>query len=972
MATAAMVMKDMHRLFDGGTVAGLSDAELLEGFLARRDEEAFAALVSRHGAMVLGTCRAVLHDAGAVEDVFQATFLVLARKAGSVRGRDALGGWLHRVAFRAAVQANKASARRRLEERKAAEMRATTATSDEARDDLRALIHAEVERLPEALRLPVVLCDLGGMSREQAAAELRWTEGTVRGRLARGRAKLKTRLARHGVAPTVATLAAAMAREATAAVPGAWIAATARPASASLAGKAAAGASAAIAAGVIRAMLVARVKVAAGLVLALGMAAGATAGLMASGLGPREAGPAPVAAIAPAAEPVEGSVTYHGRVLGPDGKPFEGARITLRTADEPGKVPPVRARSGGDGRFRFEVAKSEFKLPANLNIDDIWRQVSVVASADELGPDWASFAGVDARGREPGLDGGLTLRLVEPGPPVEGRVLDLQGRPVAGATVHVERIEATTSGGLDPFLRGWRLGNVNAETILDKILFDPDLAGLPATVTADAQGLFRIAGVGRDRGVRLRVSGPGVEEGMVRALTREGLTTKELAAVGPETEMFMGKTSRGLTPLHGPKFDALLGPARTLDGVVREAGTGRPIAGVRVNGAGEGHPQHVEAVSDDRGRFRINGLPVAAPIRLNFYPKDGQTYLPASKVVTAREGAGPLSAEVEMSRGVTAVGKVVDRATGKPVKGLIIYQPLAGNAAFRDTPAGEWVLHNVNAESTGGDGSFRVPVGPGPGVILVQIQNPRGPGLSTEYLPVRRDPNDGAPGFGGSQDMLTGAANQAIPLSLYQAYALIDPKPGDAEVTCELKVERGASKAGTVLDPAGKPLAGAVVAGLGGIFDGPKTVAGSEFTARLIDPARPRYLMARHAAGNLAGAVAIKGDGPVELKLEPAAALTGRLIDADGRPIAGARVGVGYRGEKDVATPTTSGRPQDERILTDRDGRFRVEGLIAGLKTMLWASKDGRPLQAGAAFEGIGLRAGEAKDLGDVTAGPFQ
>ena len=293
MATATMVMKDMHRLFDGGTVAGLSDAELLEGFLVRRDEEAFAALVSRHGAMVLGTCRAVLHDAGAVEDVFQATFLVLARKAGSVRGRDALGGWLHRVAFRAAVHANKAAARRRLEERKAAEMRATTATCDEARDDLRALIHAEVERLPDALRLPVVLCDLGGMSREQAAAELRWTEGAVRGRLARGRAKLRTRLERHGVAPTVAGLAAAMAREATAAVPGAWVAATTRAASSTLTGKAV-GASAAIAAEVIRGMLVSRLKAAAGIVLALGAAAGAAAGLIAPAGGPREPAPAAV------------------------------------------------------------------------------------------------------------------------------------------------------------------------------------------------------------------------------------------------------------------------------------------------------------------------------------------------------------------------------------------------------------------------------------------------------------------------------------------------------------------------------------------------------------------------------------------------------------------------------------------------------------------------------------------------------
>ena len=147
MAAATMVMNDMHRLFDGGALAGRPDAQLLERFVTGGDESSFAALVSRHGPMVLATCRAVLRDAEAAEDAFQATFLVLARKAGSVRGRDALGGWLHRVAYRAAVQANRAAERRRLEERKAAEMRASAAVREEVRDDSSGpLIHAECSR----------------------------------------------------------------------------------------------------------------------------------------------------------------------------------------------------------------------------------------------------------------------------------------------------------------------------------------------------------------------------------------------------------------------------------------------------------------------------------------------------------------------------------------------------------------------------------------------------------------------------------------------------------------------------------------------------------------------------------------------------------------------------------------------------------------------------------------------------------
>ncbi len=119
MAGAPMggALRQIHRLFVEGTVAGLPDGQLLERFLSRGDEAAFAALVERHGPMVMGTCRAVLRDPEDAEDAFQATFLVLVCKARSIRGRDALGGWLHQVAHRIAIQAGAESARKRRRER---------------------------------------------------------------------------------------------------------------------------------------------------------------------------------------------------------------------------------------------------------------------------------------------------------------------------------------------------------------------------------------------------------------------------------------------------------------------------------------------------------------------------------------------------------------------------------------------------------------------------------------------------------------------------------------------------------------------------------------------------------------------------------------------------------------------------------------------------------------------------------------
>jgi len=200
MKAAPTVLTQIQRLFNDGPLSSWPDGHLLGAFLTRRDEAAFATLVARHGPMVLGTCRAVLRDPNAAEDAFQATFLVLVRRAKAIRGHDSLASWLHRVAQRVALEANRSAVRRRGEEQHAALTRPVAYERDEGADDLRALIHAELERLPASLRMPVVLCDLVGLSREEAAVALRSTEGSVRGRLARARKKLRARLAEHGLA----------------------------------------------------------------------------------------------------------------------------------------------------------------------------------------------------------------------------------------------------------------------------------------------------------------------------------------------------------------------------------------------------------------------------------------------------------------------------------------------------------------------------------------------------------------------------------------------------------------------------------------------------------------------------------------------------------------------------------------------------------------------------------------------------
>jgi RNA polymerase sigma factor (sigma-70 family) len=271
--------------------AGLRDDQLLGRFLAVRDEAAFAALVRRHGPMVLGVCRRVLGHAQDAEDAFQATFLVLVRKAGAVVPRERVANWLYGVAYQTALKARAVARRRRGREKQVPEMPEPPAREQLPGTDLRPLLDRELSGLPEKYRAAVVLCDLEGKTRKEAARQLGWPEGTLSGRLARARRLLARRLTRRGVALSGGSLAAGWAAgAAAAAVPQALVAGTVRAGTLLAAGQtAAAGAvapqAAALAEGVLKAMLLTKLKVAAAVLLIAGLV-----GAGAVGVG-REGGP---------------------------------------------------------------------------------------------------------------------------------------------------------------------------------------------------------------------------------------------------------------------------------------------------------------------------------------------------------------------------------------------------------------------------------------------------------------------------------------------------------------------------------------------------------------------------------------------------------------------------------------------------------------------------------------------------------
>ena len=182
-----VVVRGVGALCRAGTFAGMSDGQLLERFLARGGEAgelAFAVLVERHGPMVLRVCRAALGDRHDAEDAFQATFLALVRGAGAIRRRDSVAPWLHGAALRVAACARAAGARRRKHEGRVAARRHDSAR-DRAADDLGAVLHEEVGRLPARYRAAVLLCDLEGLSIAEAARHLGCPVGTVKSRVAR-------------------------------------------------------------------------------------------------------------------------------------------------------------------------------------------------------------------------------------------------------------------------------------------------------------------------------------------------------------------------------------------------------------------------------------------------------------------------------------------------------------------------------------------------------------------------------------------------------------------------------------------------------------------------------------------------------------------------------------------------------------------------------------------------------------------
>ncbi len=945
-AQLGTVLRHLCGLAAARGTEGLSDSELLRRFCAGREETAFAALMQRHGRMVWGVCRDVLHHDHDAEDAFQATFLVLARQAGTIRTGEAVAGWLHVTARRIALAARRAATTRRIHEQRGKSMPPDKPLPEEALREALGMLDDEVQGLPERQRAVFVLCCLEGKGREEAALQLGWKAGTVASTLARARQRLKRRLALRGVTLTSALCAAGLARQAKAAVPALLAKSTLRAALAYAAGDGAVTVSAtvfALAQGVTRTMMK-TLKTATALLLTLALAAGVAAltyqkvaarsaeALPAKGPPPQAAAPeATVAAPeAKAAEPLE----LNGRVLGPDGKPVAGAKLFVVTRETKRENLAVRATTGADGRFHVLVA------PADLDQD-----ARLVATSADHGPDWVELGKADRPGE-------LTLRLVKDDVPIDGRVLDLEGRPLAGVALAVISLEKRTEDGdLEPWIDVWTpraRGKVVKELPMTSI--GPTALGLPATVKTAPDGTFRLTGFGRERVVRLAIRDQNLEYVDLSVLTTRTVVDSALKAHG----------------IYGPTFKHLAVPSRPIVGIVRDKRTGKPLAGIPVRcSANRENFKHVRSIpearatTDDKGQYRLVGMGKHEHYALH---AGAAPYFRQDRFsVTDAPGLEPLTVDFDLDQGIVVRGLLTDKVTGKPIRARVSSAPLVSNPNRKDFAN---PFDNVTVAE---DGSYTLVALPGPGLLFVVAEEANRYARTevTDDEALRRD--------------LVAFDRRHTP-GRFHAVVRINPSEKDAQPTaCDITLEPGVTRTGTVVGLDGKPLAGVLAEGLSPIDqsrDQPFKLATATFTATGLSRQSPRPLFFFHPQTRLSKLIWVKADeaGPLTVRLDPPGTMTGRVVDAAGRPLAGLQL---YLSFHDVVLNKqipfeflehNSPLSTDNEVTTDAQGRFRVEGLIPGLKYELLATGKGLGDHYLHLATGLSTESGKVKDVGDLNS----
>ncbi len=428
--------------------------------------------------------------------------------------------------------------------------------------------------------------------------------------------------------------------------------------------------------------------------------------------------------------------------------------------------------------------------------------------------------------------------------------------------------------------------------------------------------------------------------------------------------------------LYGPQFTFVVPAGRVLEGTVREAGTGAPVAGMTVS-----VPPGSGAVTDKNGHYRLEGIAKIRQYLMNAEPPKGSAWLRTGARVDDTEGLAPLRVDLTAARGIVVTGQVRDKTTGKGVEGGIRFVPLPGNN-FAGKPGYDSYKYERLISQVETDGRFRLVVMPGRGVLMVDVERniaranggqPLNPYKRAEFDATERQ-HVKISESGDGDHYFTAVDNTIESINIHNAVKYLDLAPDAGPVTCDLFVDRGQTRTVKIEDAEGKPLTGTLVAGVTASWPTTFVIPKADCTVFALDPTKPRELAFFHAERKLAGLLTVRGDEkerPVA-RLVPAGSVTGRMLDPDGQPIAGADVGLW---SPDRSTRTLYGERTRNRPLarTDKDGRFRIEGVMPGTKFRVTVERKGRFFliepRAGEPRDRQ-VQSGETIDLGDLRAKP--
>jgi beta-lactamase regulating signal transducer with metallopeptidase domain/protocatechuate 3,4-dioxygenase beta subunit len=607
--------------------------------------------------------------------------------------------------------------------------------------------------------------------------------------------------------------------------------------------------------------------------------------------------------------------------------------------DHPYLYPRVQALSGPDGRFRFSVAQDLLKSPYHEDVD-----VLAVAEGFGLGWTWTN--------KDVFTD--MTVRLTRD-VPINGRLLDLQGKPIAGAKVRLGPIMVAIDGTIEPWgemLESYSngenaKGNELMRQIFSKQLIYSHLDVLPKIVKTDMDGHFSIRGIGAERlAFNLEVSGTGIGSDHFSVITRPGPGIKPKGRI-PTREEYR---------TYGATFDHVVKPVRVVEGTIRDMGTGKPLAGVQVYAWG---PVYTDSFTNKDGKYRLSSLAKAQEVEINVGPwgRDQLPYLNVAKRVVDTPGLDTLTVDFDLVRGVVLSGRVTDKATGKPVaRARVAYATFADNphlAGFavrgkRETSKLPELMHAQ--ATTGPDGSFSLVVLPGPCLLGVQV--PDSPYATAEFPEADKDPtiwDKVVPYIGRTAE--------------FQAVNLITVSEKATKATCDLTLVPGRAIPGMIIGPDGKPLSGVRVIGLTtSDFSASAPLKSAGFTVTGLTPRRPRLLGFYQKEQQLGAQLLVRSDdkGPLTVRLQKCGTLTGRLLDADKNPRTSIRLRA--RAESPSWTPATS----EISATTDKDGRFRMDGMIPDVSYSVFTYEGPGNILVRVVSRAVKLASGETKDLGDV------